>query len=136
MSFKVGFLQNGFFADFYIFGPPDFFADFLAGFVLLIFCGKIRKSVMSIKFPPAILGPEMAALGAWHFLVLFAGKTPHAHKIPPFSGGCWGFLEGGVKVHFYGSGDFSEKKCPDKSSRKIPGKILQNSYNKILRHTP
>ena len=24
----------------FIFGPPDFFADFLAGFFLLIFCGK------------------------------------------------------------------------------------------------
>ena len=23
---------------------------------------------------------------------------PHAHKIPPFRGGCWGFLEGGGEV--------------------------------------
>ena len=48
-----------------IFGPPDFFADFLPGFFLLIFVGK---------------------------------------------------------------------KCPEKSSRKIPGKILQNLYNKNPRH--
>ena len=45
----------------FIFGPPDFFADFVAGFFLLIFVGK---------------------------------------------------------------------KCPEKSSRKIPAKILQNLYNK------
>ena len=48
-----------------IFGSPDFFADFLAGFCLPQFCGK---------------------------------------------------------------------KCPEKSSRKIPGKILQNLHNKNPRH--
>ena len=39
----------------------------------------VRKSVMSIKFPPAILGPEMAAPILWApgiFLVLSAGKPP------------------------------------------------------------
>ena len=36
---RVGFWQNGFFADF-DFGPLDFFTDFLAGFFLLIFVGK------------------------------------------------------------------------------------------------
>ena len=61
---RIGFWQNGFFADF-IFGPPDFFADFVAGFIFLIFVGK---------------------------------------------------------------------KCPEKSSRKIPGKILQNLNNKNPRH--
>ena len=45
----------------FIFGPPDFFADFVAGFFLLTFVGK---------------------------------------------------------------------KCPEKSSRKIPGKMLENLYNK------
>ena len=48
-------------------------------------------------------------MSAWHFLVLSAGK-PHAHKIPPFGGGCWGFLErgGGWKCQFYfmGAGIF------------------------------
>ena len=52
-------------------------------------------------------------MGAWHFLVLSAGK-PHAHKIPPFrggGGGFWAFLrEGGVECqfYFYGRGDLSE----------------------------
>ena len=41
---RLGFWQNGFFADF-IFEPPNFFVDFVAGFVLLIFVGKVpRKS--------------------------------------------------------------------------------------------
>ena len=40
---------------------------------------KLRKSVVSIKFPPVILGPEMAAPILWApgiFLVLSAGKPP------------------------------------------------------------
>ena len=37
--FRVGFWQNGVFADFY-FWATGFFADFLAGFFLLIFVGK------------------------------------------------------------------------------------------------
>ena len=48
-------------------------------------------------------------MGAWHFLVLSAGKPPHAHKIPPFrGGGFWVFLEGGWKCpfYFYGRGGF------------------------------
>ena len=53
------------FSRIFIFEPPDFFADFVAGFFLLIFAGK---------------------------------------------------------------------KCPKKSSRKIPGKILQNLHNKNPRH--
>ena len=61
LFFRAGLWQNGFFADF-IFGQPDFFADFVAGFFLLIFC---------------------------------------------------------------------EKKCPEKSSKKIPSKILQQLHNKI-----
>ena len=36
---RVGFWQNGYFADF-LRGPPDLFADFVAGLVLLIFVGK------------------------------------------------------------------------------------------------
>ena len=54
---------------------------------------------MSIKFPPVILGPEMAvpilwAPGIFWFFLL---ENPHAHKIPPFrgGGGFWVFLEGG-----------------------------------------
>ena len=64
-SSRLGFLGPAFgrtdFSRIFIFEPPDFFADFLAGFFLLIFVGK---------------------------------------------------------------------KCLEKSSRKIPGKILQNLYNK------
>ena len=45
--------------------------------------------------------------------VLSAGKT-HAHKIPRFLGGIWGFFGGGgVPILFYGRKDFSDK---------VPGK--------------
>ena len=43
----------------------------------------IRRSVMSIKFPPVILGPEMAA-GRLAFFGAFCWKTPHAHKHSSF----------------------------------------------------
>ena len=33
-------------------------------------------------------------MGAWH-VWFFLLENPHAHNIPPFRGGCWGFLEGG-----------------------------------------
>ena len=52
---------------------------------------------MSIKFLPAIMGPEMAspilrAPGIFGFFLLI---NPHAHKIPPFSGGVVFFWKGG-----------------------------------------
>ena len=58
---------------------------------------------MPVMFPPAILGPEMAAPILWALGIfwLFLLENPHAHKIPPFrgrGGGFWGFLEGGVEV--------------------------------------
>ena len=55
---------------------------------------------MSIKFPPVILGPEMAAPILWApgIFWFFLQENPHAHKIPPFRGGCWIFLEGGGEV--------------------------------------
>ena len=48
-----------------------------------------RKSVVSIKFPPVILGPEMAAPVLWAPVILwfFLLENPHAHRIPPFRGG-------------------------------------------------
>ena len=49
-DFRVGFWQNGFFADF-IFEPPDFFADFVAGFFLLIFVGKSAQQNPPGKSP-------------------------------------------------------------------------------------
>ena len=55
---------------------------------------------MSIKFPPVILGPEMAAPILWApgILGLCLLENPHAHKIPPFRGGSWVFWKGGVEV--------------------------------------
>ena len=55
---------------------------------------SIRKSVASIKFPPIILGPEMAAPILWApgIFGLFLLENPHAHKIPPFRGGVLGFF--------------------------------------------
>ena len=43
-----------------------------------------------------------------------------------------GFFRG--FCHRIFSPHFCGKKCPEKSSRKIPGKILQNLYNKNPRH--
>ena len=58
---------------------------------------------MSIKFPPAILGPEMAAPILWApgIFAFFLQENPHAHKIPPFRGGVVGFFgRGGGSVNF------------------------------------
>ena len=85
------------------------------------------------KISPVILGPEMAmpilwAPGIFWFFLL---ENPHAHKIPPFREGCWGFLEGGGGSHrkcqfyFYGRGDFSELRSDTKMvSNKFPETIL------------
>ena len=64
---------------------------------------NIRKSVVSIKFPPVILGAEMAAPILWApgIFWFFLLEKPHAHKIPPFrgGGGVLGlFRRGGVEV--------------------------------------
>ena len=74
-------------------------------FLTFLHADFIRKSVMSITFPPVILGPEMAAPilrtpGIFWFFLL---ENSHAHTIPRFrgGGGCWVFLEGGG-----GSADF------------------------------
>ena len=63
----------------------------------LIFMGArifLRKSVVSIKFPPIILGPEMVAPILWApgIFWFFLLENPHAHKIPPFKGGGSGFF--------------------------------------------
>ena len=52
--------------------------------------------------------PILWAPGIFWFFLL---EKPDAPKIPPFSGGCWGFLEGGGKCQFcfYGRGDFSDR---------------------------
>ena len=83
-----------------------------------VFRPKFRKSVVSIKFPPVILEPEMDAPILWApgIFGFFLLENPHAHKIPPFRGGCLGFFfrrGGGWKCqfYFYGRGDFSEYWC-------------------------
>ena len=57
---------------------------------------------MSMKFPPAILGPEMAAPVLWAPGIFgsFCWKTPMPIKFPPFRGGGRGFFwkGGGVEV--------------------------------------
>ena len=61
-------------------------------------------TVVSIKFPPAILGPEMAAPILWApgIFWFFLLENLHAHKIPPFRGGGGvGFSwKGGWKCQF------------------------------------
>ena len=66
---------------------------------------------MSIKFPHAILGPEMAAPILWApgIFAFFLQENPHAHKIPPFRGGRGFFWKGGggsVNFIFMGVGIF------------------------------
>ena len=75
---------------------------------------NVRQSVMSIEFPPVILGPEMAAPILWApgIFCFFLLENPRAHKIPPFrggGGGFWVFLEGGgwkCQFYFMGVGIF------------------------------
>ena len=72
-----------------------------------------RKSLMSVIFPPVILGPGMAApiLWALAFLVLSAGKPPMPIKFLVL-GGVVAFLHGGgglkCQFYFYERGDFSD----------------------------
>ena len=42
------------FSRIFVFGPPDFLADFVAGFFLLIFCGKKCLEKSSRKIPGKI----------------------------------------------------------------------------------
>ena len=56
---------------------------------------------MSVIFPPAILGPEMAAPILWAPIFwFFLLETPHAHKIPPFSGVFGVSRKGGGSANF------------------------------------
>ena len=83
-----------------------------------------EKSVVSIKFPPVLLGaaPVLWAPGIFWFFLL---ENPHAHKIPPFrggggsgffqkggGGGSANFIFMGVGIFFRNFLDVSEKpKC-------------------------
>ena len=73
--------------------------------------------MVSLKFLPVILGPEMAAPFLWApgIFGLFLLENPHAHKIPPFRGGFWVFFSrggGSANLIFMGAGIFPIKsKC-------------------------
>ena len=63
---------------------------------------SLRKNGLTSLFKEvrvfkAILGPQMAAPILWApgIFWFFLLENPHAHKIPPFRGGFWVFLEGG-----------------------------------------
>ena len=95
---------------------------------------------MSVIFPPAILGPEMAAPILWApgIFWLFLVEIPHAHKIPRSRRGCWGFLEGGggggsANFIYMGAGNFlkfSNRSCILKSqSAKLQVLVLRSEEN-------
>ena len=74
----------------------------------------IRKSVVSIKFPPVILGPEMAALILWApgIFWFFLLENPMPIKFLLLGGGVLGFFRRRgwkCQFYFYGRGDFSDK---------------------------
>ena len=103
---------------------------------------KLRKSVVSIKFPPAILGrkwlaPILWAPGIFWFFLL---ENPHAHKIPPFrGGGVVGFLEGGgwkCRSYFYGRGDFSDKHPFSTRSPHHFVSVRFCAFSRVLRWAP
>ena len=94
---------------------------------------EIRKSVVSTKFLPVILGPEMAAPILWApgIFWFFLLENPHAHKIPPFGGGGGGsgfFQRGGWKCqfYFYGRGDFSDETI--RKNQAIRANLQKNSH--------
>ena len=60
----------------------------------------IRKSLMPVIFPPAILRPEMAAPILWApgIFSSFCRKTPMPIKLLVLGGGGVGFEGGGVEV--------------------------------------
>ena len=64
-----------------------------------------RKSLMSVIFLPAILGPQMAAPILWTpgIFWFFLLRTPHAHKfLVFFGGGGFGFFgQGGRSVNLF-----------------------------------
>ena len=65
------------FSRIFIFEPPDFFADFLAGFFLLIFVGKSAQKNPSRKIPGKILQNLYNKNPPTHFC-----RLPRATSIP------------------------------------------------------
>ena len=78
-DFRAGSWQNGFFADFYSFGPPDFFADLVAGFFSSFLWEKVPRKILleNIRQNPPIFiqqkSPTYFCRGAgpkdFHFLL-------------------------------------------------------------------
>ena len=99
---------------------------------------EFRKNVMSRKFPPAILGPEMAAPILWAHGIFwfFLLGNPHAHNIPPFRGECWVFFEGGgggsANCIFMGVGIFPMTG----GFRRLPRKFSHCGIQKQSRGSP
>ena len=68
------------FPRFFVFGPPDFFADLLAGFFLLIFVGKKWPEKSSRKIPGKILQNLYNKNPPTHFCRLAGAKIEdHPH---------------------------------------------------------
>ena len=64
---------------------------------------SVRRSLMSMIFPPVTLGLEMAAPILWApgIFWFFLLENPHAHKIPRFrGGGSWLFGRSGGSANF------------------------------------
>ena len=84
------------FSRIFIFGPPDFFADFVAGFFLLIFVGKSAQKnppgkspaksskIYATRIPDAFLQRGRAKNDFRHFATIFV-----RHQL---SGPFWGAL--------------------------------------------
>ena len=66
-NFRVGFWQNGFFAKLFV-GPPDFYgADFVAGFLLLIFVGKSVGFQGFIPWDPTLTFPFFTLISPYDY---------------------------------------------------------------------
>ena len=75
---------------------------------------EIRKILVSVKFFARNSG---AGNGRANFMApgknaFFLQEKTHAHKIPRFGGGYFGFGAGKCRFYFYGHEDFSEERPP------------------------
>ena len=148
------------FSRIFIFEPPDIFADFLAGYFLLIYQGPLNGGVSNggvsrsglvlpflsffVLFCPFGTFPGIFPIcsgmvrGFSRFvLFLFLGllRAPTRNSPERVHDTIWTCPEKsgkhpGLETPRFSFSHFCGKKCPEKSSRRIPGKILQNSCNK------
>ena len=95
---------------------------------------SIRKSVMSIKIPPAILGQKWLRqfYGRLAFSGSFCWKTPMPIKFLLLGGVLGFFRKGGWKCqfYFYGHGDFSESRR--QNLRKGNANLFKNVCSRLL----